>query len=45
MPVGYLYFVPVHFSGWLSGEIKKGLDSDGAVVVQGALQDPAIIRS
>lgn len=44
MPVNYSCFVCI-FSGWLSGEIKKGFDSDGAVVVQGALQDPSIIRS
>jgi len=38
-------FVCINFSGWLSGKIKKGLDSNGAVVVQSAFQDPPIIRS
>lgn len=45
MPRNYSCFVCINFSGWLSGKIKKGFDSDGAVVVQGALQDPSIIRS
>lgn len=45
MPENYSCFVCINFAGWLSGKIKEGFDSDGAIVVQSALQDPSIICS
>lgn len=31
-------------SGWLSGQIEEGINSDGAALVQGSLPDTSVVR-